>query len=209
MKFAFIGKSVRETDPLAPQVTAQAINILFKTLPGMQISVLLMMFIMVWVMWGSIDHLKLIIWGVFVFSTATSEILLGKLYFNHARTHAEAKRWGHYYSLISIASGLTWGSACVLFFVSDSSVLQVFLFTSIVGIATASVIQHSYWLESYYAFTVPLLTLSGLRLYLEGDITYKGLALLTLILLAIVIKMAHESHKSVYNGASCKSPRQI
>jgi signal transduction histidine kinase len=200
MKILFNKNSVRGSDPFAPKVTSQAIQILFKTLPGMQISVLLMMLIMQWVMWTSVDHMKLIIWGVFVVITAMSELLLGNRYFTQKRTNAETKRWGRYYSVISIASGLTWGSACVLFFVSDSSVLQVFLFTSIVGIATASIIQHSYWLESYYAFTVPLLTLSGLRLYWEGNIAYQGLALLTFILLAIVIQMAHESHKSVFDG---------
>ena len=201
LKFAFNKHALaQEVDPYAAQVTAQAIHIMFGNLPKIQVSVLLMMLVMLWVMWDRVHHLTLLVWAAFVLMTAMAEFLLGKSFLRHKRSHAEAKRWGHYYSILSMASGLTWGSACVLFFVSDSTVLQVFLFTSIVGIATASIIQHSYWLESYYAFTVPLLVLSGMSLFMEGNIAYQGLALLTLVLLGIVIEMAHESQKSVLDA---------
>ena len=64
-------------------------------------------------------------------------------------------------------------------------------------LAIASLVHHSYWLESYYAFIMPLLILSGLRLYWEGDPAYQGLAVLTLLLLTIVIVLAYDSQKLV------------
>lgn len=198
MRFSFNQKaSAQSADPYAQRVTAEAIRIIFGNLPSIALSVTLMVIVMVWVMWQRIDHLALIAWAAVNLAISLSEIQLGKSFLRRKQAQQEAVRWGRYYTYFSIISGISWGSACVLFFVSDSAVLQVFLFTCIVGIATASIIQHSYWLESYYAFTMPLLMLSGLRLFWEGGAAYQGLAVLTLALLATVIQMAHESQKSV------------
>ncbi len=193
-------KKSSSTDPYAQQVSAEAIKIMFGHLPSIAVSVVLMVGVMVWVMWGRIHHVTLIVWAAAVLSITLVEIWLGNTFFRRKVSEQNAVRWGRYYTYTSVVNGLFWGSACVLFFVSDSAVLQVFLFTCMVGIATASIIQHSYWLESYYAFTMPLLLLSGLRLYWEGGIAYQGLAVLTLVLLGIVIQMAHESQKSVLSA---------
>jgi signal transduction histidine kinase/CheY-like chemotaxis protein len=198
MKITFNNKvPALDVDPYRVQAAAQAIKIMFGNLPRIAISVALMILVMVLVMWEQIDHLTLLVWATVVLMISAAEIQFGKAFFRRKLSLEETVQWGHYYSFISVANGLAWGMACVLFFVSDSAALQVFLFTCMVGLATASIIQHSYWIESYYAFTVPMLALSGLRLYLEGGIAYQGLALLTLALLAIVIQMAHESQKSV------------
>lgn len=189
--------STPDADSFADQVNAQAIRIMFGNITSIAASVTLMITVMVWVMWERIGHVILIAWAVTVFAITLAEIQFGRMFFRRNPSQEETVRWGHYYSFISVANGLSWGSACVLYFVSDSAVLQVFLFTCMVGLATASIIQHSYWIESYYAFTVPLLVLSGLRLFWEGGFAYQGLAVLTLALLAIVIQMARESQKSV------------
>jgi signal transduction histidine kinase len=201
MKFAFGRQNpLSDTDPHTLQVTAEAIRIMFHNLPRVSVSVMLMIAVMVGVMWERIGHLTLLVWAAVVFTISLLEMGLSIAFTKHKPVMEHTPRWGRYYTWISVLSGLAWGSACVLFFVSDSAALQVFLFTSIVGIATSSIIQHSYWLESYYAFTVPLLILSGLRLFWEGGIAYQGLSALTLLLLALVIQMAQESQKSVLDA---------
>ena len=201
MKFAFSKKhSLSSIDPLALQVTAEAIKTMFHTVPRVSLSVILMMVVMVWVMWERINHLTLLSWAAVVFTITLAEIGLSAAFFKHKPAQEHTVRWARYYTFITLFSGLAWGSACILFFVPDSAVLQVFLFTSIVGLATASIIQHSYWIEGYYAFTLPLLTLSGLRLFWEGGIAYQSLAATTLLLMVIAIQMAHESKSTVMSA---------
>jgi two-component system, sensor histidine kinase len=186
-----------DTAPYALQVTAEAIRIMFHNLPRVSLSVMLMILVMVWVMWASIDHFTLLAWAAAAVTLLLGQIWLGIAFIKRKPPVEHTLRWGRYYTFHSVVDGFVWGSACVLFFVSDSAVLQVFLFTCMVGMATSTIIHCSYWIESYYAFILPLLTLSGLRLLWEGGNEYQGLAALTALLLVLVIQMAHESRNSV------------
>jgi signal transduction histidine kinase len=190
-------------DPYAQQVTAEAIKILFHNLPNISYSVMVMILVMMWVMWvmwERVNHVTLLAWAATAFTMVFFQIGLSKAFFKQNPPMEQIARWGRYYTYHSVVDGFVWGSACVLFFVSDSAVLQVFLFTCVVGIATSAIIHCSYWIESYYAFIIPLLSLSGLRLFWEGGSAYQGLAGLTMLLMVLVLQMAHESKKSVYSA---------
>ena len=194
----FLSPSV--VDPYARQVNAEAIKILFRNLPNISFSVMVMILVMLWVMWERVNHQTLLAWAAVAYTMVFFQFGLSKAFFRKSPTTEHAERWGRYYTYHSVVDGFVWGSACVLFFVSDSAVLQVFLFTCVVGIATSAIIHCSYWIESYYAFIIPLLSLSGLRLYWEGGSAYQGLAGLTMLLMVLVLQMAHESKKSVYSA---------
>ena len=187
-------------DPYARQVNAEAIKLLFRNLPNISYSVMVMILVMVWVMWERVAHQTLLAWAALAYTMVFLQFGLSKAFFRKNPSVEHTEKWGRYYTYHSVVDGSVWGSACVLFFVSDSAVLQVFLFTCIVGIATSAIIHCSYWIESYYAYIIPLLTLSGLRLYWEGGSAYQGLALLTMLLMVLVLKMAHESKNSVLSA---------
>ena len=175
-------------------------KILFRNLPNISVSVMLMILVMLWVMWEQVSHQTLLAWAAIAYTMVFFQFGLNKVFFRKNPSVEHAEKWGRYYTYHSLVDGFVWGSACVLFFVSDSAVLQVFIFTCVVGIATSAIIHCSYWIESYYAFIIPLLSLSGLRLYWEGGSAYQGLAALTMLLMVLVLQMAHESKKSVYSA---------
>lgn len=184
-------------DPYAQRVTAQAIDFLYHNLPGIIISITLMPVVMVLVMWQRIDRGVLISWCAAAFAVTAARLLLHYTYMRRTPPPEEAPRWGRYFTWTALASGLVWGGAGVLFFVLDSTAHQVFLFTSIVGLCAGSIILNAYWIESYYAFSVPALSLSSVRMLMEGGLAYQGLAILSLMLGVVLLQVAHRTRKSV------------
>ncbi|MDD4913045.1 MAG: hybrid sensor histidine kinase/response regulator [Sideroxydans sp.] len=157
------------TDRYDQQVTAQAIDILYVNMRMNIISNVLMMLVMLAVMWGRIANFKLFLWCAVAIAILYSRYHLLKLYQQHRPALHEAPRWGRFFAWTSLMNGLLWGSAGILFFVPDSAITQVFLYTCVIGMISGSMMISSYWLESYYAFIIPTLVLCALRLVAEGE----------------------------------------
>ncbi len=184
-----------EPDLYAQQVNAQALEHLFHSLPRVAGTVLVPI-AMVWIMWQRVDPAMVMVWGVAIFLISAVTQSIPAFYFRQPRTAEEAPRWGRYFTLALLANGLAWGAASMLFFVPGSTALQVFLFVAIIGLCAGSISLLSYWLQSYYAFIVPPLALSAVRLFLEGDIEYQVLAALVIMTLVILLSLGHSSKKS-------------
>ncbi|MDO8413315.1 MAG: hybrid sensor histidine kinase/response regulator [Gallionellaceae bacterium] len=194
LKFVRTAKPVG-SDSYTQRVTTQAVDLLYHNFSNILVSIILMPIIMLVVMWGQVDHAVLLAWCGTAFAITAVRLLLNRAYLRRTPATGDAPRWGHYFSLTALASGTLWGSATLLFFIPGSTTLQIFLFTSIIGLCAGSIALHSYWLESYYAFTIPALSLSGLRLVLEGNIGYQGLAIL-FMLITTLAQVAHNTRKS-------------
>ena len=198
MKSVFKSLNTHSKDDLyEAQVTAQAVDFLYRNLAGIAVSITLMPIAMVLVMWGRVDHGLLIAWCSGLIAVTVVRVFLSRAYSRRIPVQGEAMRWGRYHSMTSLASGFLWAGAAMLFFVPDSTVHQVFLFTSIVGLVTGSLIINAYWIEGYYALTIPALTASGLRLVMEGGGENLGLAAILLMFLIIGSKVAQNTRKSI------------
>ena len=184
------------TDPYAQQVTARAIDLLFRGLPRSS-GTMLMPLVLTWLLWGRVSHTLLIAWCAAILASSLVVQLLSVIYSRRVPPPAHAARWGHYFSFAMFVNGVIWGVASLLFFVPDSTALQVFLFTSIIGLCAGSISLLPYWLESYYAFIVPPLSLSALRLFLEGGAEYQALAALVIMAMVVLLLEGHNAQKSV------------
>ncbi len=110
---------------------------------------------------------------------------------------AEAPRWGDYYALTSLASGISWGYAGYAFYLPDSTPHQVFLFTSTIGLVAGSIPLSSNWMRSYFAFTLPAMCGMVLRMMIEGGAANIGLLVLFLMYLGIAISIAKNTNRSM------------
>lgn len=187
-------------DPYSGLVTAQAIEMLFRNLPGVAASTVVMPMIMVWVMWGKISHGLLVTWCLAVIAIAVWRVLLSRVYFRRNPAQAEAKRWGRYYTVTSLCSGLVWAVAPMFFYVPDSALHQVFLFTSVVGVAAGSTILNAYWIEGFYAVTLPLLLSASLRMVYEGGADNLGIASIYVFGLFLVNQIAKNLRSSILSS---------
>jgi len=180
-------------DPHAQQVTAQGIDILFRSLTRVGQVFSLMPITTLWVMWGHIHSALLIGWCVVAYLHIFSGLLLVKAYLRRRPPAAEAPRWGRYYTYVSCATGVIWGGASWLFFVPDSTPLQVFILVVAVVLTIRSISFHAYWIESYYALLIPTYSLMILGLLLAHDEAYYGLTINLIMGVLILVHVANNA----------------
>ena len=178
------------------RIIAHQIERLYGGLPSILVNLSVMPLVVGVVLWGEVPPAQIMLW------VATSLLVLGarfallKAYRRRRPSVEDARRWGHYFTLTSLASGVAWGLAGWFFFVPDNAALQVFLYTSMVGLAAGSIIVTSYWLPSFFAYAVPSVGLSAMRLLLEGSVEYIGLALLMGMYLVIITRVAQVQRRA-------------
>ena len=184
-------ESPKELDPAAEmRLRAYRIDLLFGGLPSILVNLALMPVLFATVMWGAIAPSVLVAWTLAAFALLGWRFALAKTYAKRRPEPSESLRWATHFTATSLVSGLLWGVAGWVFFVPDSASLQVFLYTSMVGLAAGSIIVTSYWLPAYFAFAVPSVGLSALRLLSEGGAEYTSLALLMGMFLLIITRVA-------------------
>lgn len=184
------------------QVRAQAISLMFKNFPGVALNVAFMIFVMVWVIWDHANNTALVAWAAINLVILLGELMLGIVFLKRNRSYEETLRWGRYYAYLAVVSGLCWGSASHFLFVPNSVELQVFLLACLVALTAASVTFHAYWLESFYAFSIPMFVVVSVQLFLQEGLAYQGLAVLSFAMSITFMQMVHRSQKAVYTAIS-------
>lgn len=186
---------VPDSEQLAAQrLVGHQVDRLYGGLPAILVNLAIMPIVVGVAFWGSVPRALLLGWVI------VSLVLLGVRYalmkaYQRRRPGAQhALRWAQWFTLTAFASGLLWGAAGWAFFVPGSAALQVFLYTSLVGLAAGSIIVTSYWLPAYFAFAVPAIGISALRLLIEGGVEYTSLAALMAMFLVIITRVARVQH---------------
>ena len=192
--------SSQAVDPYELQISAQSIDFLYRNMIGIVSGVVLLPIGTLLVMWGRIDHSFLIAWFCVINLVALARILLSRAYFRHAPSPEEARHWGNYYSMTSLAHSICWVVAIMLFYVQDSPLHQIFLFLSIIGLATGSIILNAYWIVAYYVFTIPILLAASFRLAIEGGATNIGMAVFLGMYLIVNNQIAHSMRRAIWDA---------
>ncbi len=182
-----------ELDIHAQQVTAQGIDVLFRSLARVGLVFSLMPITTVWVMWDHINSTLLIGWCAVAYAHILIGLLVVRAYKRRKPSSAEAPQWGRYYTYVSFATGVIWGGASWLFFVPDSTPLQVFILVVVVVLSIRSISFHAYWIESYYALLVPTFLLMILGLLLARQVAYQGLIINLIMGVLILVHVAQNA----------------
>ena len=186
-------------DPYEKQVKAQALDTFYRGDERLFSTVVIPLGV-TWAFWRWVDQTVLISWLMFALAVAAAMEILCWVYKKRMVTLEEYPRWGRYMSYLLLAQGLYTGAAFMLFFFVESVPLQVALLFWVAGYSVASINQLAYWLEGYYAFVIPAMTLTALRLLMEKDIEYQILAGLLLMAMLSVLRYCHYAQKSVFKS---------
>ncbi|VAX14614.1 hypothetical protein MNBD_GAMMA24-964 [hydrothermal vent metagenome] len=179
------------------KIYAHAIDFIFQNQTNIIVNLALMPSVALFVLWSRVDHTLILIWTMAGISIAAIRYLVVSSYLKRKGEIGSAHSWSRIYALTSLMSGILWGSANLLFFTPDSVASEVFLLTIAIGLTVATLIVTAYHLPSYYAFALPAILITDIRLLMEGNMEYNGLAFLLLVFLGISTKIAHNTHKSV------------
>ncbi len=179
------------------RIRDEAIGQMYGSLPSILANLVVMPLVVGVVMWGAVDRGMLIAWLGMTLAITVARFGLARAYAKRQPQRGDGLRWAHYFTATSLVSGLSWGFAGIAFFTPGAVAAQVFLYVSIVGLAAGSIIATAYWLPSFFAFAVPAIVLSALRLLLEGKSAYVGLAVLMFMYLVILMRVALKQSQSV------------
>lgn len=182
----------------------EAVNFIYMGLAKVVVTLTVMPIVLVVVMWDYFPHWQLIVWAGGSLLVTLYRVALANSYHKQSPSIAVATRWGWYYALSALVSGLLWGAANILFFVSDSVSLQLFLFTSTLGLVVGSTINNSHWLPAYYGFSVPATAGIVVALLLQEQAANGGLAILVFVYLIVAIYMAKNINTTVKENIRLK-----
>lgn len=152
--------------------------------------------LMLYSLWGEIEHSILIGW--FLSASIVAALRWG-LYFSRGLLEEHPSRQRYFRSLafaLSLTTGIVWGMTAPLFFphVSADSVIIVTVIG--VGLAAGSAVAFNYWLPHFFAFAVPELAIFVLFFLLRGNTSGITLAILMFIYLCMLGILARNMSKS-------------
>ena len=175
-------------------VTAEAVGFLFKSLPNIVVSMTLMPLVVMAAMWQRVDQRIVIAWGAASLLVLAWRYGLARTWQRQSPAAETAAHWGWRFTWTSVVSGLLWGFAGYAFFVHDSISHQLLIFACIIGLTVGQLMVTAYWLPSFYALTFTAMGGLILRLLTLQDWSSAGLALLLLMYVSIVSRVARNAN---------------
>ena len=152
------------------QVAAQAVDHMFQQMPTVWLGNMMMAMLLAVAMLPSVDHLLLLSWFFAVFISLGYRYYLATLYLRPGARQRATRYWGAVLTRSSLYQGFLWGFAGMLFWSESSTLNQVLLYCTILGISISSITINSYWLGTFFAFTIPATGLLALRIFAGGGL---------------------------------------
>jgi len=190
--------------PLPPkhalQVRARQINAVFMQSPMTTIGTLVAGIALVYAMTGVVSSGVLTVWLLALCAHQGLRIFHYASYRKAQPRPREMRKWGRYYILTSITSGLIWGAAGFFMFVPDSPQHQTVLLIVLFGIASVTVIGLSSFAPAFYIILPLAIGPTILRLLLEEQAVFGFMAILVTILLAAALIFGRNMNRLITNS---------
>ena len=179
------------------KVCEKAIDYQYDNLPTSTAFSIVVPLFVIMILWSQVDHLTLSIWTV---TGITIGVIRYTLYLNYKHKKKlslidKPEKWGNYFALTSLATGILAGVAFILFF-SENSFANLVVMVLVIAFSVGSTTLNVYWLKSTYYVAIPAIGLAAIRIALEGGIEHIGLAILLIFFLLAMLKLAKKSNKS-------------
>jgi signal transduction histidine kinase/ActR/RegA family two-component response regulator len=120
--------------PRSPTVAAELARLLYKQMPAVLTAHLINSALVVFALWYSAERAVLLAWAAAVAVLALARVFVWLRYRRRVPTNGEveATRWTGYFTMGSLAAGLLWGGA-VLLFVTPDEPTSLILFSFVIG----------------------------------------------------------------------------
>jgi hypothetical protein len=165
-----------------PKIEAKQTSLLFSHLPVILLATSLNSAVLTLTLWNHVSHSVLLLW---LASIQLTVVLRGVLLLQQRRK-PEAARWGRWFFVGTLVSGVCWGAAGVLLFTPHSVPHQTFLALVLGGMSAGAVTTLSASFPVVMAYVIPALLPLVVRLFAEGDqiqVAMGGMAGLFLVLM--------------------------
>jgi signal transduction histidine kinase len=185
-------------------IVDEAIRFMYSNLGGISVLQLFFPISVAWMYWSNISHTLILVWVLAVISVYVTRIVLARKFTTSTIEDGQYPLWAGYFTWTSLASGLLWGLASILFYSPESVNLQVLLYVLIVAVAAGSLIVTCYWLPAFFAYSVPAVGLVSLNLLIRADMPGKVLGVLFLLFLLIFAQVSRRTRDLMYHSIRMK-----
>jgi PAS domain S-box-containing protein len=149
------------------------------------------------VLWHSIEPVHLFVWASVMLLVSGVRWVGFRRYGRLPPAPEQAGAWGRAFVAGSLASGVLWGVAGVLFFAPDSTLSQLVLAFVLAGMAAGSAGTISAHLPAFYAYLLPSVAPFTVRMFLAPDAVHHAMGWITLLYGGVLVVVAHNVHRSV------------
>ena len=186
------------------QVTAYAVDYLYRNWPGTMLSLLLAAIVMGCLMWQRVGHWITVSWAMAVTIPIFVNYWLIRRYRKQPVAQRDVRRSVNHFTLTLIFIGAMWGLTNIIFFVPDSVFLQLFVLVCTAGFVAGSAAVLSYWLPAFYANALPATALSVGYMISKGTAAYVGIGVISLLYFFVINLVARNQNRMAREAISLR-----
>ena len=179
------------------QIRAEQIRLLFEQLPAALIATTIVGALVVYVLWGHVSPLWLLLWLLALAVTTAVRVWLMRAYFSAKPSVSQAGQWGRRFLAGVLISGVVWGLAGVFPFSSDAALQELFLLFVLAGLAAGGMSTLSSFRGAYAAFLVPAILPFAVKLMTREGEMFLAMSSMLILFIAMMSLISARHYRSV------------
>ena len=168
------------------RVRAEQLRTRMEMYPSLVLSQVVVEPLFVWLFWKQASHQLLLLWLVVIYAAHCVELFKWALHRGRLNTLQECRDWHAYFTAFSLAAGLLWGLAIVIFFPSDIG-YQSLLICIMLGLAAGAVTMNPVHPPALYSYLFGIMPPLIVMVSIGNDLVHWILALMLSVYLAVVV----------------------
>ncbi len=159
---------------------------------------------------GAEDWNGILIWSVVFYLIAVPRYLVSLKYSQKQppSSSKELVNWRLWIVVPSLLSGVLWGLSLFVFFDLGAAYQQLVLLTIINGVCLMAVLLSTFCLPAFVAFLLPSMSGEFIYFVFAADTRYRIIALLPLIMVIVLLKIARNVRKQARKSEQLKQENQ-
>ena len=181
----------------SPRLLREQIRLLYQQLPGIIFIPTIGAIFLSAFHWGYIPDENIYAWFLIIF--ITNSLASSILYFTYKKyKHSNIKltTWRNWYNSLGLINGLAWGMSAYFLYSTENLILQLVLILYLFSASSIIALTMTAYKMTFYALTVPMLGLIGVKLAGENDILHMLLTLTTIIYMIALYIFHHFVNRS-------------
>ena len=179
------------------QIRSEQIRLLFEQLPAALVATTIVGVLVVYVLWGHVSPLWLLLWLLGLAVTTTVRAWFMRAYFRAKPSLSQAGWWGRRFLAGVVVSGVVWGLAGVFPLSPEAALQELFLLFVLAGLAAGSMSTLSSFRGAYAAFLVPAILPFAVKLMIQGGEVYVAMSAMLILFIAMMSLISARHYRSV------------
>ena len=190
--------------PKDARVRVELLSAVYAAAPAVLTANLVNGALVVLVFWSVVPQRRLISWYALVCAAVVIRTWLWSRYRREPSAAEQADRWGRLAAIGSGSSGMLWGAAGAMFFVSDSPLHELALAFVLGGIAAGATASLAAHLPVFLAYLLPSVLPFAVRLAMVGDAEHLAMAGMVVMYVSALLLIGWRVHTSLVRSVALR-----